>query len=170
MIPLRHPATRLAALALLATTTATACGTEGSDPAGASHRSDSSSSPTAAPSSPSSTRAVGGGVLKVTTTGDDDALALRYVRIESLQGETIVEKEFRAAAHLEQPLVSGSYRVMSWRRDCTDKCPESAGKGLGAPTDICGVKAEVPPHTTTLATLSLSPSANCTFKLTSSKG
>lgn len=169
---MQHPATRLAALAMLVTATAAACGTtDPSTQAGASDRAKTSPSPTIAePSAQPSRGSVGGGVLKVTTSGDDGADAVRYVRIESLQGETIVEKEFRAAALLTQPLVAGSYRLISWRRKCTHACPDSGERGLGTPTDICGVKTDVAPHSVTRATLSLSPNANCTFRLTSSKG
>lgn len=107
----------------------------------------------------------------MTSVGDDGVPAsVRYVRIETPQGKTVTEKEFRAPIRFKQSLAPGLYRVMTWRRDCADTCPDSGEKGLGDPVNVCGAKAEVRADAVTPARIRLTPDADCTLETSPSHG
>lgn len=159
---------RLGTLVLLIAACATACGTSEASTQG-SAISKTSSAPAAAPDSGPGTDSAGGvgdvGFLDMTSVGDDGVPAsVRYVRIETLQGQSVVEKEFRTPIRLKQSLTAGQYRVMTWRRDCAGSCPAQGEKGLGTPVNICGAKATVRSDAVAQATIRLTPEADCTLE------
>lgn len=156
---------RLGTLVLLIAAFATACGTsQASTPDSALPK--ASSAPAAAPDSGHGADSSGGvGFLDMTSVGDDGVPAsVRYVRIETLQGQSVVEKEFRTPIRLKQSLTAGQYRVMTWRRDCAGTCPTQGEKGLGAPVNICGAKATIRSDAVTQATIRLTPETDCTLE------
>lgn len=159
---------RLGTLVLLIAVGATGCGTsQASTPDSALSKANS------APAEPPSSdpKAGGAGFLDMTSVGDDGVPAsVRYVRIETPQGKTVTEKEFRAPIRFKQSLAPGLYRVMTWRRDCADTCPDSGEKGLGDPVNVCGAKAEVRADAVTPARIRLTPDADCTLETSPSHG
>ncbi|MFJ7244346.1 hypothetical protein ACIQWA_06800 [Kitasatospora sp. NPDC098652] len=156
---MRHLRPAALALLLVATATASACSARPEPSSPASPAGNALPVPGATASGPT-------GRLDIGSTGESGAAAsVRYVRVETTEPRTVLEKDFRdGPVTLDQSLPPGTYRVLTWRRGCTGGCPETGDQGLGTPEDICGAKVQVLAGTAVRATIVLSPDADCTVR------
>ena len=70
--------------------------------------------------------------------------AVRYLRIEDLNGKPVLEREFKTApAEFSTPLAVARYRVVTWSRECTGSCQAATDANLGRPLRICGSRVDV---------------------------
>ncbi|MDT9691892.1 hypothetical protein Q5762_26880 [Streptomyces sp. P9(2023)] len=134
---------RLGTLAILLAVGATACGTSQASTPDSAPKADALSTQAPDPTRPGDSAGPAGSLELTSEGGAGPAASLRYVRVETLQGKTVVEKEFRSPVNFTHSPAAGSYRVMTWRRDCTGNCPTQGEKGLSDPVDICGAKAQI---------------------------
>ena len=96
---------------------------------------------------------------------------LHVLRIEDANGTAVAEQAFpRLPAELRRDLPGGSYRIVSYQRDCSGTCPDvsvaptTPVKGLAPPNSICGSPFRLDAGQTYTAVVSLIPGTGCEGK------
>lgn len=104
--------------------------------------------------------------IVVSQDGATPPLTAWYVRIETPAAKSVTEASYpNAPISMTREVPAGTYRVISWSRPCSDRCPDSGEAGLGPMRDVCGAPVTVSPGARVSTAVEIHTDGTCSVRV-----